>query len=299
MNIILIIFYLVIGMGFRRFKKNPDNWARLIHLFVIYVSFPALILLKIPVLNVSKIIIIPLLMPWVSLVISIFLVLIFSSIFKWREKITQTLMIMIPLGNTSFLGFPMVKAFFGEAGIPYAVLYDQFGSFLALSTYGTIMIAIYSGEKKATLKEIMLRIISFPPFIALIIALIFKEGAYPLYFFYILKALSVLLVPFVMFAIGAQLSFKMDNDLVLPLGVGLSLKCVIIPIILLSVCSFLNIDNLGARVSILEAGMPPMVTAGALAIGAGMPQKLIAALVGAGVFVSFLTLPLLHYIMLL
>jgi predicted permease len=48
-----------------------------------------------------------------------------------------------------------------------------------------------------------------------------------------------------------------------------------------------------ARVSVFEAGMGPMITAGALAIIAGLEPELMASMVGLGIALSFLTLPVL------
>jgi len=62
-------------------------------------------------------------------------------------------------------------------------------------------------------------------------------------------------------------------------------------------CFTLNLNSLAVKVSVFEAGMPPMVTAGALALIAGLAPELTAALVGLGLMVSFLTLPLLFQIL--
>jgi len=43
--------------------------------------------------------------------------------------------------------------------------------------------------------------------------------------------------------------------------------------------------------------MPPMISAGAMAIMAGLSPKLTAALVGLGIFLSFITLPFLAQMM--
>lgn len=43
--------------------------------------------------------------------------------------------------------------------------------------------------------------------------------------------------------------------------------------------------------------MPPMVTAGALAVAAGLDAELSVALVGFGIFFSFATLPLLYWLL--
>ena len=120
-------------------------------MFVIYESLPALVLLKIPQLAFSRNLLVPALMPWGMLMFSCALIIILSRLLKWERAATGCLLLLIPLGNTSFLGIPMVKAFFGESAIPYALLYDQLGSFLALATYGSLILALYgTGESKPT-----------------------------------------------------------------------------------------------------------------------------------------------------
>jgi predicted permease len=47
----------------------------------------------------------------------------------------------------------------------------------------------------------------------------------------------------------------------------------------------------------MEAGMPPMVTAAAMAVIAGMESELAVALIGVGIILSFGTLPLLYMMM--
>ncbi len=135
-NFILTTAYLVIGMVLKRAPKFPGGTAQVLNLFVIYVSLPALILLKVPELVFSKELLVPVVMPWLMLGFSAGLILALSKITGWERAIVGVLLLLVPLGNTSFLGIPMVQAFFGGEGIPYAVFYDQFGSFLALATYG-------------------------------------------------------------------------------------------------------------------------------------------------------------------
>jgi predicted permease len=38
------------------------------------------------------------------------------------------------LGNTSFLGFPIIEALYGQEGMKTAILVDQPGTFVVLST---------------------------------------------------------------------------------------------------------------------------------------------------------------------
>lgn len=69
------------------------------------------------------------------------------------------------------------------------------------------------------------------------------------------------------------------------------------PLLALGLCRVLGLQGEAVNVSVFEAGMPPMVSAGALAILAGLSPSLCAALVGTGIILSFATLPLLYYLL--
>ena len=47
----------------------------------------------------------------------------------------------------AYLGaIPEVRALLGEHALPYAVVYDQFGTFVLLSTFGLYVLAKYGGD---------------------------------------------------------------------------------------------------------------------------------------------------------
>jgi predicted permease len=112
-------------------------------------------------------------------------------------------------------------------------------------------------------------------------------------------ALIGTLTPLVMTAIGFQLSFRLRPTLRTPLCFGLGLKLILAPLAALLICRLLGWSGLAVNVSILEAGMPPMVTAGALAVVAGMNAELSVALVGLGLLISFATLPMFYWLTML
>lgn len=292
-NFILTVSFLLMGMGLRRLPRFPKETAQVLNLFAIYLSLPALVLLKVPQLHFSMEILTPVIMPWAMLAVSALLIVILGKLLGWEKEITGILLLLIPLGNTSFFGIPMVQAFFGESGVPYAVLYDQLGSFLALSTYGAVVLALYGGGGKPTMGSVLARVAGFPPFIALILALACRSLTFPAPLLTLLNGLAATLVPVVMVAVGFQLSLRLSPEVMKPLGAGLIIKLAVAPLLALLFCRFLGLDSLAARVAVFEAGMPPMVSAGALAIMAGLSPRLTAALIGLGIMLSFITLPLL------
>lgn len=297
-NFLITIAYLLVGLGLKRLRAFPEQTGTVLNLFVIYVSLPALVLLKIPELTFSSRVLTPVLMPWLMLAVSAGLLLILARLFAWDRPTTGCLLLLVPLGNTSFLGIPMVKAFFGEAAIPYAVLYDQLGSFLALATYGSLVLGLYStAGVRPDLSSVVKKIATFPPFLALLTALLLKNFAYPAVAVSLLQALAATLVPVVMIAVGYQLTLRLNRAVLGQMGVGLAIKLVAAPLLALLLCRLAGLNDEPARVAIFEAGMPPMVSAGALAILADLSPPLTAALVGVGIILSFATLPLLHQLL--
>jgi len=296
-NFILTISFLLMGMGLRRLPHFPKDTAQVLNLFAMTLSLPALVLLKVPHLHFSADILVPVIMPWAMLAISALMILLLGKLLHWEKEIIGVLLLLIPLGNTSFFGIPMVQAFFGESGIPYAVLYDQLGSFLALATYGAVVLALYGSGGKPTAASVFTRVVTFPPFIALILALACRSLIFPAPLLALLNGLAATLVPVVMVAVGFQLTLRLSPEVIQPLGAGLIIKLAVAPLLALLFCRLLGLNSLAAQVAVFEAGMPPMVSAGALAIMAGLSPRLTAALIGLGIILSFLTLPLLSHLL--
>ncbi len=298
-NFVIILTFLLIGMALRRVPEFSDETGKVLNLFVIYVSLPALVLINIPALDFSKNLLVPVLMPWGMLLLSCGIILFFSRILHWKREVTGCFLLLIPLGNTSFLGIPMVEAFFGDKFIPYALLYDQFGSFLALAIYGSLILAIYGdGESKLSVMGVAKKIVLFPPFIALVLAFILKPFPYPPIAVTLLQTLAATLVPIVMIAVGFQLKLRLSKEVTSQLGIGLGVKLIIAPLAALLFCKMTGLEGDAVRVSIFEAGMPPMISAGALAILANLSPPLAAALVGFGIILSFAILPVLYQMLL-
>jgi len=287
------VAFLLIGVGLRRLPAFPRESAAVLNNYVIYVPLPALVLLRIPGLAFSPELLTPALMPWAMLLVSACGVLAASRLLRWERGVTGSLLLLVPLGNTSFFGIPMVKAFFGDGGVPYAVIYDQLGSFPSLAIYGSLIVAIYGSGERPTARGVAVRIATFPPFLALVLALALRGVTFPAAVSDLLATLAATLVPVVMIAVGLQLSLRIRREETAPLALGLAGKLVVAPALALLACRLLGLEGEAVRVAVFESGMPPMVSGGALAITAGLAPSLSAALVGLGILASFVTLPVL------
>jgi predicted permease len=107
-----------------------------------------------------------------------------------------------------------------------------------------------------------------------------------------IDALAATLVPLIMFAVGFQLKFSLDGERLSPLFSGLIIKLMLMPALVVLSCYWLGFSGKAVQASVFEAAMPPMISAGAIAMMAGLAPRLVAALVGFGLLLSFITLPL-------
>src|SRR5210317_2318934 len=159
-NFVLIALFVGLGALFRKIEAFPDQTAQVLNMFALYVALPAVILLKVPQLEFSREMVVPATVPWAMLALSAMLVLIAGKRLSWSRPTIGVLMLVVPIGNTSFMGVPMVNAFFGEAGIPHLILYDQIGTMLIFATYGAVILSLYTGES-SSVKSIALRALLF------------------------------------------------------------------------------------------------------------------------------------------
>ncbi len=293
-NFALIFVAMLIGYIINKQDIFPKDTPIILNQFILYVSLPALVLLKIPQLTFSFEIIIPVITAWIVMSISAIVVLFLCKIMNFSKEVTGSLLLVGVLGNTSFLGIPVIQAYFGDSALPYVVMYDQLGSFIALSTYGTFIAAYYSSETSVDVKVIAKKILIFPPFLFLIISMFFIGSTFHPVVISVLESLASTIVPLALVAVGLQLRFKLPSKDVKPFVAALSVKLILSPLIAIGVVMTFSWQGQVALVSIMEAGMGPMITAGAVASMAGLAPRLSSAIVGYGILIAFITTWILH-----
>ncbi len=298
-NLLYLVILLVLGNISRRISGFPENTSSVLNQFVIYISFPAMVLLKMNGIKIQEDLMVLALVPWVLVFMSIFAVGMISKFLQWDKKMTGTVLLSVALGNTAFFGLPAVNAFFGDSSLGYAIIYDQLGSFMTLAIFGTIVVSIYGTSQKISFKMIMKRIFGFPPFIALLAGLVLIKTSYPGTITTILERLSATLVPLVIFSIGIQLKFQQPLSNIKPIGIIIFLKMILSPLIAFLSLGFMGIQGPALHVSVFQAGMPTMVMVGVLAATGNLKPDVANAAIGYGILFSFITLPVLYYVLIM
>ena len=288
----LILTMLALGMVFARLRVFPDNAADVLNRVVLYVCLPAAVLTYVPRLHVDASLLGVVVTPWVLTAATIALVALATRLFGFRRDEYAVLLLCVALCNSSFIGYPMVRALLGEHALPYAVVYDQFGTFVLLSTFGLYVLARYGGDAPPTAREIGLRILKFPPVWALLVGLTLMPEQPPAWIGGALQKLADALLPLVMLAVGLTIQLKLPRDEVKPLAVGLLLRLLVMPALALPLSLAFGMSGEMLQANVLESAMPTMITAAALAISHQLAPRLAAALVGYGILLSLATLPM-------
>lgn len=286
-----IIALIAIGHLLGRRRVLPERAADTLNLVVLYVNLPAAVLLYASKLHASPQLLGLVAVPWLLLGASVLAVLGLARWRRWPREVTAVLLLTVPLGNTSYLGYPLTEALLGAAALPYAVVYDQFGAFLILSTFGLYVLARYGGDREPGWRDMARRIVTFPPFLAMVFGLTLMPADPPAWIAGGLQRLADALLPLVVLAIGLGLQLRLPLDELKPLAAGLVSKLVLLPLVAWGVVWLLGVQGTMRDAVVLESAMPPMVTAAALAISHRLAPRLAAALVGYGILLSLLTLP--------
>lgn len=292
-NFIVIAVFLSLGALCKRLFALPEKAPLYINQFIINITLPAVILLKLPQLTLNKNILLPMLAPWaIAILLSAFLWVLARRL-DWSRELHGAMLLLVVYANSSYFGFPMVRAFFGDVGMPYAIMFDQLGNFIMLATGAPLLLAHFGANAERVSAFAMIkRVFSFPPFYALLAGLALNGVTYPALMQHVLSWIALLLAPLAMFIVGLQLSWHVPPPLRQPLLIVLAARLFISPALALLFCLLIGNRELAARVTVFEAGMPTMVTAAIMAMSANLAPRLCTAAVGFGLIFSLLTLPL-------
>lgn len=289
-NLILLATCFIAGILLRRAGRMPEHAPATLNSFIIHVSLPALTLLYLHDIKFSADVGLIVAMAWIHFALAAGF---FWGVGKWLALPRPTvgaLMLTGGLGNTSFFGLPMIEAYYGKEAIVTGLIADQLGSFLVLSILGITVAGLYSSGAPSA-RTILRRIVLFPPFIAMALALVLIPVTYPEWFTLLLKRLGDTLAPLALLSVGLQLRLGHIAGNVRNLSIGLLFKLLLAPLaIFLLYVPLLGASGQHIQVTLFEAAMPPMITAAIVAAEHDLDPELANLMVAVGLVLSFFTL---------
>lgn len=293
-NIILLAICLLAGIGLRKTGRFPASTPAALNGFIIHISLPALTILHIHNLTIDSSLLLTAGMAWLLFGCAWLVFGVAGKLFSLDRETTGALILVAGLGNTSFVGLPMIEAYYGKEFLGIGIIADQLGSFMVLSTLGILAAALYSSGD-VTPRQMARKILLFPPFQALVLALLLRPVAFPEWSVQILQKLGSTLTPLALVSVGFQLLFGGIGQVLKPLAAGLAYKLLLGPALIFLLYSYIiGATGTVIQITIFEAAMAPMITAGIIAIDHDLRPQLVGMLVGIGIPLSFITLHAWH-----
>lgn len=281
-SILLLFLCLFIGIGLQRLRNFPKNTAVVLNQYILYVALPAMALYYLPKIQLSWDLLLPASIAWIAFGLSYLLFSFLGKMWGWSKKLTGCLIITAGLGNTSFVGIPVIEALYGKEALKTLIIIDLPGTFVVLSTLGVLVATVYANQKGND-ESIVKKIFRFPPLIAFAIgfALTILSIDFPDIFSESLRSLASTLTPIALISVGFQLKFKAYSKHYRFLALGLAFQLILLPAIIFALFFFgLGRMDQVAKVCIIEAAMAPMITGTILASNYGLKPELSNMMVG-------------------
>jgi hypothetical protein len=287
-NFLLIGSCIAAGLLFKRFRLAPENTYKWINRWIICIALPAVSFKYLPYLQWSKEMILPVIAPVLVFLGGLMYIELYTRFHPVDRLSKGGLRLVTGLGNTSFIGFPLILAYFGEEYLSTGVICDQV-TFLLLSSAGLIIAVKAQGNGKIEAGKVALKIISFPPFLGCVLALalprlIDVSPAIPVF-----TVLAASIGPLALFSIGLQLTFKGLKTEWKPIGAVLLYKLLIAPMLILLVVLMVGMRGKVPTISVFEAAMPVQLSAGILASQYDLNPSRSNTIIGISILVSFIT----------
>lgn len=287
-NFILIGLCIIAGILFRKRKVLPKDAHKGINAWIIYIALPATSFKYLPHITWTKDLLFPALAPVLVWLLGWLFITLYSRFRKVSKATAGGLKLTSSLSNTTFVGLPLIAAYFSEKEFGTAIICDQV-TFTLLSTIGIIVAIRSSQQQKLSAQLVLKKVLTFPPLIGCILALtvprfIDISSLNPLF-----DKLAGTVGPLALFSIGLQLRFGGWFSELKAISFALLYKLILAPLVLLIIAVLLGLKGMITQITIFEMAMPTLLTAGVVADQYNLNPKLSNLVVGIGILLSFLT----------
>jgi len=295
--LILLFACLLLGLLVQRHARPPAGTVQGINWWVINIALPALVLQLVPKVQVNAQLWFPVATMWITFFGAWALFAALGRGLGWSRGRVGALTLVCGLGNTSFMGYPMMQALHGSEGLTLAVVADQLGCFPLLASAGVVVANLYAGGSTDA-GAIVRRILTFPAFLALVLGgIVGALTRFELREVWSGRFASNTLTPLALFSVGLQFKFRLGERQAAPLALGLAWKLALAPLISLAVGVAAGVGGLVLTVGVLQAAMAPMISAAILADEHGLEPSLANTVLGAGIVLSLATVPLANLLL--
>ena len=263
--------FIMIGLGVFVYTKRwatREN-AAIFSKIVINIGIPANVLYSfLTIFNRSQITeSFPLMLAgFVVMIVSYAIAFFIAPLVRIKETRRGLFSVIFAFSNSVFIGFPVAQALFGDAGMPYAVMYYLVNTtmFWTLGYFGIRRdAAVINGKtERVSLKEVLSHIFNMPlMFIVLGVLLMYLNVQLPAFIMRVLDYASGLTTPLSMIFTGIVLADLGIKSMVFEWDVLKVLfgRVLIVPLIMLLAVWLMGMEGLGPQVFVVQSSLPVML----------------------------------------
>ena len=134
---VLPLFLVILtGTVFSRTKVNTANWVEVLNKYALYIGFPALVVASLMHLEIGEQSYSKLIIYNSGYIVSCMLLAFpIAKIFRLSTKMLRSLFLILPFGNISYLGIPVLQNAMGNEILPIAAIISAVYIFLVAHTW--------------------------------------------------------------------------------------------------------------------------------------------------------------------
>lgn len=289
--IVSIIVMILIGVLSKRIGLLKEEDVETLNKIVINIALPCMIFDALYTADVSLIPSLSILTVHMLITSLIIGILTYSLLkfLRWDERKIWSLVIVVVLGNTGFLGYPITQGIFGNEGMIRAVFCDISTSILFV-ILSFILILIFDGSLKVAIKKILV----FAPLWAIILGILFNFFNIPITSVgsTVVNYLSGATIPLIMISLGLSLNFGGIKNHLSEVGLAVVIKLIVYPLIGLFVLAMLNITGFNHTIGFIETAMSSAMLGMVLAVTYNLDLELTSDCIFATTLFSLVTIPI-------
>ena len=292
MNFLLIAVSLALGVALQFAPASlPDTLRRTLTRYIFWLAWPAVISYNLVGLEFQWQQLWLGSVGWVYFLSGWVFFILCQKLFHFDRKSLGALILVGGLGNTAFLGYPVISSLYGSTGLDDAIILDILGSFIVVNTLGISLAFLYSGDNPRK-RDIFRKILSFPPLwaFALSIGMNGLNLRWPGELLPLMEVLGISLAPVGLIVVGLQLKWTAFKEFKGLLALGALYGLILSPLITWLIYQF-AFDVQTLSVAIIMACLPPNITASIIASEHGLHPRLCSALVTVSTIAAAATIP--------
>lgn len=208
------------------------------------------------------------------------------------QKPTQgSLLLASMVGNTGYLGYPVILSLVGTQYFAWALFYDLLGTTIGAYVLGVALAAQY-GANVNNYSNVIKAIIINPALWSFAAGLLIRQITLPTLVVSCLDVVAWSSIAASLILIGMRLSKLTSWGSLKLASISLTIKMIIVPIILgISLSSF-GLTGKTAQVLVLQMAMPPAFATLVLAETFNLDRELAVTTLAVGSMILLITLPL-------